>query len=543
MTRSVSRRSFLAGAGTALGATAFSGGASASGSTAPGAPASGRSPAGIPDGARVPALVVGSGYGGAVAALRLAQAGVPVHVVEKGRSWDEPGWDGKVFANMLNPDERSYWLRTWTKQPLSNFLGLPVDRAVPRRTGILDAEEFAGITVYQGRGVGGGSLVNGGMAVTPRRERFAAVLPGVDPEEMYSTYYPLANAELGAGLVDPDWWEQAECYRYARVGRAQAQRSGFPFELVPGVYDWAHLEREEAGTAPRSALAAEVIYGNNHGKLSLPRTYLARALATGRVTISALHEVTSVRAVGGGYEALLDVLDTNGRVTSTKRVEAERVFFAAGSVGTSKLLTRLRDTGALPALSPEVGLGWGENGNVMVGRANKASDPTGALQSCIPTGGIDNWAAGGAFAEVAPLPTGVETFTSFYLAITANPRRGRFTWNPEAGRVELDWRQEWKQPSVDMARTIFDRINSVEGTVYRADLFGVGKVWGDGLTYHPLGGVVLGRATDGHGRLAGYRGLYVVDGSLIPGNTSVNPFVTITALAERNLARIVARDL
>jgi cholesterol oxidase len=442
------------------------------------------------------------------------------------------------------PDHRSFWLRTRTRQPLSNFLGFPLDKDVPRYTGILDAEEFGGITVYQGRGVGGGSLVNGGMAVTPRRENFPAVLPTVDPAEMYDVYYPRANAGLGVGHVDQGWWESADCYRYARVGRKHAERSGFPFVFVPNVYDWDYMEQEAAGAVPRSALAGEVLFGNNHGKKSLQKTYLARALATGRVTVSPLHKVTSVTpAAGGGYTVLIDRIDTTGAVTETKSVTAGKVFFAAGSVGTSKLLTRLKATGGLPALNDETGRGWGDNGNVMCGRANHMWDATGSLQSAMPTAGIDNWAAGGVFAEVAPLPTGIETYASFYLSITRNPHRAAFSWNAAAGRVELDWRTSWKQPSIDAARTIFDRINAKEGTIYRTDLFGAYKIWGDHLTYHPLGGAVLDRATDNHGRLHGYRGLYVIDGALIPGNASVNPFVTITALAERNIEEIITKDL
>ncbi|URM92545.1 GMC oxidoreductase [Streptomyces sp. MRC013] len=495
-------------------------------------------------GAHVQALVIGTGYGGSVAALRLARAGVEVHMAEMGMAWDTPGPDGRIFSGTTAPDFRAFWLRDRSRLPVSSFLGLPLDRKIPRYTGILDAEEFAGITVYQGRGVGGGSLVNGGMAVTPRRENFPAVLPTVDPDEMYDVYYPRANAELGAGDVDRGWWERADCYRYARVGRRHAERSGFRFVLVPNVYDWDYMEREEAGTVPGSALAGEVLFGNHHGKKSLQKTYLARALATGQVGISPLHRVTSVtEAAGGGYTVLIDRIDTTGAVAATKTVTAGKVFFAAGSVGTSKLLTRLKATGALPALNAEIGRGWGDNGNVMCGRANHVWDATGALQSSMPTAGIDNWAAGGAFAEVAPLPTGIETYASLYLSITRNPHRAAFTWNAAAGRVDLDWKAAWKQPSTDAAGTIFDRINATEGTVYRTDLFGGYRVWGDHLTYHPLGGAVLGRATDGYGRLHGYRGLYVIDGALIPGNTSVNPFVTITALAERNIERIITEDV
>ncbi|HEY9371754.1 GMC oxidoreductase [Streptomyces sp.] len=538
----VSRRKIITGTGSILGAAALTGPLVPT--TAQAAQAGQAAAPALASGDRVPVLVIGTGYGGSVAALRLARAGVDVHMVEMGMAWDTPGSDGNIFANTTRPDHRSFWLRTRTKQPLSQFLGFPLDKDIPCYTGILDAEEFAGITVYQGRGVGGGSLVNGGMAVTPRRENFAAILPSVNADEMYGVYYPRANAGLGVWAVDPAWWESADCYQYARVGRKHAQRSGFPFVFVPNVYDWEYMKQEAAGAVPRSALAGEVLYGNNHGKKTLQKTYLAQARATGRVTISPLHKVTTVTpAAGGGYTVLIDQLDTGGGVTATKTVTADRVFFAAGSVGTSKLLTRLKATGALPGLNDEIGKGWGDNGNVMCGRANHMWDPTGKLQSSMPTAGIDNWAAGGAFAEVAPLPTGIETYASFYLSITKNPSRAQFSWNAAANRVELSWQTAWKQTSIDAAKTIFDKINAKEGTIYRTDLFGAYKIWGDHLTYHPLGGAVLNRATDNYGRLHGHPGLYVIDGALIPGNTSVNPFVTITALAERNIEHIVAADL
>lgn len=387
-TKGVSRRRFITGTGSLLGAAAIAG------HTAPAWAGVRAAAAPIGSGARVPVLVVGTGYGGSVAALRLAQAGVDVHMVEMGMAWDTPGADGKIFANTTRPDDRSFWLRTRTKQPLSNFLGFPIDKNVNRYTGILDAEEFSGITVYQGRGVGGGSLVNGGMAVTPRRENFGAILPTVNAEEMYSTYYPRANSGLGVTTIDPAWFDSVDCYQYARVGRKHAQRSGFPFLFVPAVYDWDYMKQEAAGTVPRSALDAEILYGNNYGKKSLQKTYLDRIRATGRVTISPLHKVTTVTpAPGGGYTVLIDQLNTVGQTTATKTVTADKVFFAAGSVGTSKLLVGLKATGALPLLNNEVGKGWGDNGNVMCGRANHLWDPTGQVQSSIPTGGIDNWEA------------------------------------------------------------------------------------------------------------------------------------------------------
>jgi cholesterol oxidase len=214
-------------------------------------------------------------------------------------------------------------------------------------------------------------------------------------------------------------------------------------------------------------------------------------------------------------------------------------------VGTSKLLVAMRAQGKLPNLPAAVGQGWGNNGNVMVGRANHIWAPTGSLQSGMPAVGIDNWAdpAGPVFAEIAPFPAGTELWISLYLAITKNPNRGAFVYNTGTGGVDLTWQTAQNQPSIAAAKRVFDAINAKQGTIYRTDLFGVYKTWGDDLTYHPLGGCVLNQATDNYGRLPGYPGLYVVDGSLIPGSTGVNPFVTITALAERNLERIITTDL
>jgi len=96
---------------------------------------------------------------------------------------------------------------------------------------------------------------------------------------------------------------------------------------------------------------------------------------------------------------------------------------------------------------------------------------------------------------------------------------------------------------VKSLKTLIDRINTQQGTHYRTDLFGAGKAFADDFCYHPLGGCVLGQATDLYGRVKGYERLYVTDSALIPGSIGVNPFVTITALAERNIERILAEDL
>ncbi|GGZ53973.1 cholesterol oxidase [Streptomyces inusitatus] len=495
---------------------------------------------------RAPAVVIGSGYGAAVAALRLGQAGIRTVVLEMGRLWDTPGPDGKLFCPTIRPDRRSMWFRTRTEAPLASFLWLDVvNRRIDPYPGVLDRVDHGDMSVYVGRGVGGGSLVNGGMAVTPPRDYFSEVLPQVDAEGMYGTFFPRARRMLGVNDIDPAWFESTEWYRYSRVSRAHAHRAGLDTVFVPNVYDFDHMRREASGQAPKSALAGEVLYGNNHGKRSVDKTYLAAAVATGNVTIETMSRARAIHRGREGYVLTVDRSDLDGKVIETKEIACTRLFLGAGSLGTTELLLRARETGALPELDAEVGRGWGNNGNVMTARANHLWDTVGAHQSTMPVMGINDWnnPANPVFAEIAPLPMGLEHWISLYLAITKNPERGHFTYDPATDSARLNWHRSQSEPSVRAAKSLFDRINRVNGTVYRHDLFGGNRAFADDFTYHPLGGCVLGRATDGYGRAKGHPGLYVVDGSLVPGSIGVNPFVTITALAERNMERIIQQDI
>ncbi|MET8945604.1 GMC oxidoreductase [Streptomyces sp. NPDC004542] len=494
-----------------------------------------------------PAVVIGSGYGGAVAALRLGQAGIRTVVLEMGRLWNTAGSDGKVFCSTTAPDERSMWFRTRTEAPLATFLWLDlVNKDITPYPGALDRVHYDAMSVFVGRGVGGGSLVNGGMAVTPPPAYFAEQFPTVDASEMYGTWFPRARAMLGVNSIDPAWFESTEWYKFARTSRKAADTAGLKTTFVPNVYDFGYMQREAAGTATKSALAGEVVYGNNHGKRSLDKTYLAAALGTGNVTIHSLEKVRTVsRASDGSYVLTADRIDTTGAVVETKTYGCTYLFLGGGSLGTTELLVRARDTGTLPDLDASVGAGWGTNGNTMLGRANHIWDTVGADQATMPVLGIDDWANADnpVFAEIAPLPMGFEHWVSLYLAITKNPQRARFTYDASSGAVKLGWTAAQSAVSVAMAKKLFDRINSANATLYRYDLFGSGsKVFADDFTYHPLGGCVLGRATDDYGRVKGYPKLYVTDGSLVPGSIGVNPFVTITALAERTMARVLAED-
>jgi hypothetical protein len=71
-----------------------------------------------------------------------------------------------------------------------------VNKDITPYAGVLDRMRFGDFSVFVGRGVGGGSLVNGGMAVVPKRDYFTQILPGVNADEMYGTYFPRATAML-----------------------------------------------------------------------------------------------------------------------------------------------------------------------------------------------------------------------------------------------------------------------------------------------------------------------------------------------------------
>ncbi|PWK83172.1 hypothetical protein C8D88_11156 [Lentzea atacamensis] len=111
------------------------------------------------------------------------------------------------------------------------------------------------------------------------------------------------------------------------------------------------------------------------------------------------------------------------------------------------------------------------------------------------------------FAEIAPIPAGGETLASLYLAITKNPEHGTFHYDRETDGITLDWRRKQMKPSIRAVKGVFDQISRTNLTTYRAGLFGIGKVFSDDFTCHPLGGCPFGRATDAFGRVRGHKNL------------------------------------
>ncbi|MDO5616239.1 MAG: GMC oxidoreductase [Cruoricaptor ignavus] len=492
-------------------------------------------------------LIIGSGYGGAVSSLRLAQAGKKVLILEMGMDWST---SGLAFSKMAFASKQSTWLRNTTIAPFGNFV------YIDKFTGVLDRIDFENVKVYAGRGIGGGSLANGGMSVTPKKEYFEEVFPNLDSEAFYNKYFPLANTELGVNMIPDEFFSRSDFYRFSRVGEVEAKNAGFKTFRVPNVYDYDYMQKEENNEVERSAFAGEVIYGNNHGKKDLTKTYLKKALETGNVTIYALHQVDTITDKGNGnYDIQVNLINTSGEVVGNKTLSTSKLILSAGSLGTTKLLMKSQALGLLPSTNTEIGKYWGNNGNCMAGRnyvntwvnpvKNAGSDSgngTGANQSTIPASGVDNWddPQKPFFAEIAPLPIGMETNAALYLTINRVPHFGEFTYNLSKDDLDLDWGTKHNTNMVENTKYFLDEMNKANGGIYANLLFDRGI--GVDICYHPLGGCVLGKATDNFGRVNDMKGLYVLDGSLIPATIGVNPYVTITAITEYCIEHIIKND-
>ncbi|MET0285529.1 MAG: GMC oxidoreductase, partial [Polyangiales bacterium] len=474
-------------------------------------------------------------------AKRLSEKGVSVLMLEMGRLWDQPGPDGKIFCSVNNVDGRAMWFQN--KLVLGGLLPIDIDIPVARQAGILDVVQTDTMSAYCGRGVGGGSLVNMAMLVVPPRDVLADRFPGVDVDQLLAVHYPRALGMLKGNQVRREYWEKTPWYRYSRVGHAASTAAGFQAEFLTSGYDFAYMEQEEAGRVPKSALASEAGFGNNHGKQSVDKNYLADALGTGKVTIETLHIVRDVRRDGDQYVLGVNVIDLEGELVERKEITCKSLFFCGGSMGTSRLLTRAREVGQLPNLNDEVGTGWGPNSDIFVYRGNHLWNPTGDTISTIPATGFRTTDQNGkqVFSMDIPYPVGIETFASFNILMTENPEEGHFRYDPLTDQAVLKWAEGQNDPALASARYVMDKMNLANVTGYKPEMFRGQDMLGD-TTYHPVGGCPLGRATDAYGRLHGYPNLYVADSSLIPAGIVANPALTVAALAERNIERILAED-
>jgi cholesterol oxidase len=495
----------------------------------------------------VPAVVIGSGFGGAVAALRLGQAGIDTVVIERGRRWPIRD-DGDTFATFERPDGRAYWLRDRTGEAA---LGLPqLVKPIDRYVGVLQVVEGDGIYIGAGAGVGGGSLVFNGIIVKPRRELFERLFPReIDFGEMEDVYYPRVKAIIGSAPI-PDDILATDYYLSSRVSLDQATRAGFPTRPVDLAIDWDIVRDEIAGRRVPSAIAGQSSYGLNSGATrSLDRNYLRRAEATGHVEILPLHNVAAIeRGDGGRYVVTVSRIGDDGEAVSPpRRLNCKHLFLAAGSIGTTSLLVRGRATGALPALNDHVGRHWAANGDIPVirGLLPPTNAGTGGPGGHFIMEDLNNPFGPTSLVEIVLPPhvnaalsaLGAPPHFANYASLGLPPAIGSLAYESGSDTVGLTW------PASDPRLGNFLAAAQRTLAVLEQATGSLTVSFNPAVSAHPLGGAVLGKACDFDGRVERHPGLYVVDGALIEGTTGLaNPSFTIAALAERCMDRIIDRD-
>jgi cholesterol oxidase len=455
------------------------------------------------------AIVIGSGFGGSVAALRLGEAGVRTVVFERGRRWPiAPSED--TFAPSSSPDGRTVWLRTsWGGRPVARYVG------------VRDIVEANGMTVVQGAGVGGGSLVHAAITYQPARDMFRRSFGDtIDYAEMDRVYYPRVRNVLKSSPI-PDDVLAAPCSDAARRFLDLAAAAGFRPRCLDVAVDW-DIVREELTGAKTPSFSIGEFTTNSGAKNSLDRNYLAQAEATGFVEIRPLHRVVDIaERAHGGFRITFECLDETGTAVSSGALDCRRLVLAAGSLGTSELLLRARFKGTLTRLNESVGTCWGGNGDRFVPIEEERRMVTGAAFEH-----FDNPHG----------PVVVEDTPNARFAITLGSAAGTLRYDPARDGVTIDW------PSHDSANTAATNATEHTNEIFEAQsgLPASGPCVAT-RTVHPLGGATIGRVCDAYGRVFGYEHLFVLDGALLPGTCGcANPSLTIAALAERAMDRIVS---
>jgi cholesterol oxidase len=534
-------------------------------------------------------LVIGSGFGGSVAALRLTEKGYRVGVLEAGRRFDDPGNPVPGERHRALP-KTSWRARRYLWAPPLGMTGI-------QRIHLLRGEKGSRVLVLAGAGVGGGSLVYANTLYEPPQAFFS------DPQwaritdwrAELSPFYDQAERMLGVTQNPTVTPADAAARRVAeRMGRAGT------FHLTPvGVYFGAGAGQETGdpyfgGAGPRRTGCTECgscMTGCRTGaKNMLTENYLYLAERAGAEIIP-MTTVTAVRPRHDGSPGAPADAPRGYRVETTRTgplgrhrrtFTAGHVVFAAGTYGTQKLLHRMKATGALPTLSGRLGVRTRTNSEAILGaerfrsrgddhshgvaitssfhpdehthveptRYGPGSNAMGALRTLLVDGGgrVPRWAKFlGELAarpwELARLPNlrnwSRRTVIALVMqirdnSVTVTPRRGPFGWGLRSGPGHGEPNPAWIPQAHRAVRMLAEELGGMAGGTW-LDLFGIPT------TAHFIGGCVIGDSPqsgviDGYQRVYGYEGLHIVDGSAISANLGVNPSLTITAQAERAMA-------
>lgn len=486
-------------------------------------------------------VIIGSGFGGAISALRLGEAEVQTTVLERGQRWPIDPWR-EIHTYEPLRDGRGLWHRTSVRTPIGarNSVSLPVDYF----GGMFDVTEYPNMEVWRAACVGGGSKVFTGVMIQPRREYFEEIFGNlVSFDEMNDIFYPRVRRKLGLSPVPGDVYSSSP-FGKSRVWDQQVTNAGYSIERPDSIFNWNIIRDELNGCCKKSATIGMSNMGNSNGaKFDLTQNYLKDAEATGNVRVYPNQQVRDIQETRSGYLIYIDKLSPEGNVIDQYTIECDHLILAAGSVGTTELLVKAKEKGLIQGLNHEIGRGWGSNGNAVVTRS--FSSHRGITQAS-PCTSIIHDAQGPAattleawYAAGIPINVGIQGT----LGITYDRfNRGHFVYNRTRDEVGLIWPSTASRLTEVSCRRMNDIIAGSEPRSKPGIALLAPDVWA-GLTGHPLGGALLGKATDRFGRVKGAPRLYVMDGAVINGSCgAANPSLTISALTERNIEKIIMED-
>ncbi|MFT4520441.1 MAG: cholesterol oxidase [Halioglobus sp.] len=460
------------------------------------------------------AIIIGSGFAGSVAALRLGQAGIQTTLLERGQEWTLQGPD--FFPTLATSDHRTAWF--------GEVDGLTGIRPVTPYAGLI--ERVAGDTVdaVGGACLGGGSLVYGGVLLQPRRDIFDQVFSRIAYDEMDQVYYPRVLQQIGATSI-PDDVLASDRYLAHRTFLADAAAAGFETVRPAASFDWDIVRQELRGEIAPAVISSEYIYGCNSGaKLSTDKNYLRDATATGFVEIRTLCEVEMISERNGDYVVTYRRITAEGEELERREISADYLFMAAGSLNTSKILLRSQAAGELRGANDRIGKGWGTNGDQLMleGRASPLPGPQGG-PACISA--VDRGTPG--YPVVYEHSPANISNIQIQLAMSVPDEFGELGFDAD-GKYTVRWPIDTETPSAQARNDSFERLLAQTGGTNFGGFGARPTIW------HPLGGAVMGDACDDLGQLYGYNNLFVIDGSLLPGSAAgANPAFTIAANAER----------